>query len=214
MPSYSSVSLCLCPSRCLSACYNGCPLLHNPDVSVCLQNSAVRLSRFVYCPSLCQNVVYVVFVFSVPSKSLCLSPIPRPVTFLVTLSFSLGHIVLFSGSHCPFFWDPLGSGAGVMVQPAGSIVITERFAAGKSVTFPVYATDQGQVPGPLTSKPLWVSLYTLVSILPLPVYTSRTFLYSLVLSTARGQTRTHMHRPKSIYSIPLVSYVKLYSSHI
>ncbi|PVD31792.1 hypothetical protein C0Q70_07210 [Pomacea canaliculata] len=43
-------------------------------------------------------------------------------------------------------------------------------SAGTVVTFPVYATDQGKTPGPLTSvSPTWVSIYTMPCITPSPV---------------------------------------------
>ncbi|XP_076456490.1 neural-cadherin-like [Babylonia areolata] len=62
-----------------------------------------------------------------------------------------------------------GSGAGAQVLESGAIVIQQQFSAGQTVTFPVYATDKGEVPGPLTSKAFYVSLYTLPCIVPDPV---------------------------------------------
>jgi hypothetical protein len=52
----------------------------------------------------------------------------------------------------------------VTVELSGGIVLTKQFTAGESVTVEVTATDQGKVPGPLTSKPFYASLYTLVSV--------------------------------------------------
>ena len=55
-----------------------------------------------------------------------------------------------------------GSADGVNVMESGSVVLTRYITAGEVVTLPVYATDQGLIPGPLTSKPFYVSVFATV----------------------------------------------------
>ncbi|XP_070208243.1 cadherin-22-like [Littorina saxatilis] len=51
-----------------------------------------------------------------------------------------------------------GVGNGAKVEPSGAIVLTRALTGGEVITFPVLATDVGMVPGPLSSKPYYVSI--------------------------------------------------------
>ncbi|XP_070209777.1 cadherin-22-like [Littorina saxatilis] len=51
-----------------------------------------------------------------------------------------------------------GVGDGAKVEPSGAIILTRALTGGEVITFPVLATDRGKVPGPLSSKPYYVSI--------------------------------------------------------